>query len=113
MPFVNTCEELTDSQNLFGVNCDIRSLSRSPTGWLYPMCLATETPVIRGQHTMDHDARIGEAMSFPLFTCAGDARVSIASRAQSCVEHEPAARRRDPMDAAWPTQYVCIGDETY
>jgi hypothetical protein len=41
------------------------------------MRLVPETPVIRGQHTMNHDARIGEAMSFPLFTCAGDARVSI------------------------------------
>ena len=35
---------------------------------------------------MYHDTRIGEAMPFPLFTCADDARVRITSSAQSCVE---------------------------
>jgi len=54
---------------------------------------------------MYHDARVGEAMPFPLFACADD-RTRKFRGGPSAYEmyDEPAERRSDPMDAAWPTQ---------
>lgn len=60
-------------------------------------------------HTMNHDAGIRKTVTFSLFTCM---MLNYEPRTLS-LRNEPAASSKEPIEHACPTQYVCIGDDTY
>ena len=116
MPLVDSREELSDAQNFFCVNGNIRGLSRCTPGWF---CVTTALSPTSDQAAIGRLGSrcimmlaFGRQCLFPFSPGRKIAHISPSARSGSR-KYEPAAKRREPMDAAWPTQYVCIGDETY
>lgn len=116
MPLVDSREELSDAQNFFCVNGNVRGLSGCTPGWFCITTTLGPTSVKAAIGTLDSRCimmlAFGRQCLFPFSPGRKIACISPIARSV-CRKYEPAAKRRDPMDAAWPTQYVCIGDETY
>ena len=97
MFLVDASEYLAYSEDLLSVDCNVGGLTRRSARWLCE----------RKVESLSHEDDVALHMCFLRW-------IMILECGSACrLPFSPAARSNEPIEHAWPTQYVCMGEETY